>query len=139
MEFMVESGSNAIDANSDGIIDGSPAILANGLFDSVETFVDSEILKYTITDTDGDGIANYRDLDSDNDLCSDVFLNLQIRTEINFLEELFLQLLMLMGCLHERHWLYNTKSKLHYCSSIVFTPLPNFTATCNGKCKYFNN
>jgi hypothetical protein len=138
MEFMVESGSNAIDANSDGIIDGSPAILANGLFDSVETFVDSEILKYTITDTDGDGIANYRDLDSDNDLCSDVLMNLQIRTEINFLEELFLQLLMLMGCLTSGIG-YTIPIKLHYCSSIVFTPLPNFTATCNGKCKYFNN
>jgi hypothetical protein len=32
-----------------------------------------------------------------------------------------------MGCYE--HWLYNTKSN-YYCSSIVFTPLPNFTATC---------
>jgi hypothetical protein len=34
----------------------------DGILDSVETGID----------TDADGIRNYRDLDSDNDLCSDV-------------------------------------------------------------------
>jgi hypothetical protein len=34
-----------------------------------------------------------------------------------------------MGC-YERHWLYNTKSNYIIAAPIVFTPLPNFTATC---------
>jgi gliding motility-associated-like protein len=70
---LVESGSNAIDANKDGIIDGLAASFGtNGLFDGLETSPDSGILNYTITDTDSDGNFNYIDLDSDNDLCNDV-------------------------------------------------------------------
>ncbi|OXA77740.1 gliding motility-associated C-terminal domain-containing protein [Flavobacterium aquidurense] len=70
---LVESGSNAVDSNNDGVIDGSPASFGtNGLHDSLETFPDSGILNYTIADTDGDGTSNYIDLDSDGDSCNDV-------------------------------------------------------------------
>lgn len=71
---LVESGSNAIDANKDGIIDGLPVSFgSNGLFDGLETSPDSGKLNYSITDTDSDGNFNYIDLDSDNDICFDVF------------------------------------------------------------------
>ncbi|MFT5244097.1 MAG: gliding motility-associated-like protein [Psychroserpens sp.] len=70
---LVESGSTATDTNNDGVIDGSKSSFGtNGLSSSVETSTDSGILKYTIRDTDADGIKNYRELDSDNDLCYDV-------------------------------------------------------------------
>jgi gliding motility-associated-like protein len=70
---LVESGSNAIDANNDGIIDGpTSAFGTNGLFDALETSPDSGILNYTTADTDADGTFDYIDLDSDNDLCNDV-------------------------------------------------------------------
>ena len=60
---LVESGSNAIDANKDGIIDGlAISFGTNGLLDRLETS----------PDTDADGNFNYIDLDSDNDLCNDV-------------------------------------------------------------------
>jgi hypothetical protein len=65
---LVESGSNAADTNLDGIIDGTN-FGANGLADSVETVPESGIINYTIRDTDSDGIKNYLELDSDNDLC----------------------------------------------------------------------
>ncbi|MFV8325465.1 T9SS type B sorting domain-containing protein [Flavobacterium sp. ZS1P14] len=71
---LVESGSNAIDANKDGIIDGLPVSFgSNGLFDGLETSPDSSKLNYPVTDTDSDGNFNYIDLDSDNDICFDVF------------------------------------------------------------------
>ncbi|TDE43899.1 T9SS type B sorting domain-containing protein [Flavobacterium rhamnosiphilum] len=70
---LIESGSTVIDANKDGIIDGTAtAFGANGLFDGLETSPDSGKLNYTITDTDSDGTFNYIDLDSDNDVCFDV-------------------------------------------------------------------
>ena len=70
---LTESGGMVIDANNDGIIDGSTAAFGtNGLFDGLETSLDSGKLKYTISDTDMDGTLNYIDLDSDNDLCFDV-------------------------------------------------------------------
>jgi gliding motility-associated-like protein len=71
---LVESGSTAIDANKDGIIDGLPISFGtNGLFDGLETSPDSGKLNYSVTDTDSDGSFNYIDLDSDNDTCFDVF------------------------------------------------------------------
>ncbi|MFV5685569.1 T9SS type B sorting domain-containing protein [Flavobacterium sp. GB2R13] len=71
---LVESGSNAIDTNKDGIIDGLPVSFGtNGLFDGLETSPDSGKLNYTIADIDSDGNFNYIDLDSDNDICFDVF------------------------------------------------------------------
>lgn len=70
---LVESGSNSIDANKDGVIDGlASSFGTNGLFDALETSPDSGKLNYTFTDTDSDGNFNYIDLDSDNDLCNDV-------------------------------------------------------------------
>lgn len=68
-----ESGSGAIDANLDGEIDGNLIDFGtNGLYNGVETTSDSGILNYTISNTDLDQAANYVDLDSDNDACSDV-------------------------------------------------------------------
>jgi gliding motility-associated-like protein len=68
---LTESGSNATDTNLNGIIDGND-FGANGLANSVETSPDSGKLNYSILDTDSDEIYNYMELDSDNDLCSDV-------------------------------------------------------------------
>jgi gliding motility-associated-like protein len=68
-----ESGSNAVDANQDGKIDGSNASFGiNGLSNSMETAVDNGILNYTIADTDANNRANYISLDSDADECNDV-------------------------------------------------------------------
>jgi gliding motility-associated-like protein len=68
---LVESGSNALDSNKNGIIDGS-AFGLNGLANTLETTTDSGILNYTVADSDADGIKNHIELDSDNDLCNDV-------------------------------------------------------------------
>jgi hypothetical protein len=58
-----ESGSNPnLDLDNNGIIDGS--VQSNGLPTLSGT-------PTTPLNTDGDGIANYLDLDSDNDGCSD--------------------------------------------------------------------
>lgn len=68
-----ESGFNLADANSNGVIDGSN-FGANGLFNPIETSPDSGIISaaFTLADSDADGVYNYIELDSDNDLCSDV-------------------------------------------------------------------
>ena len=66
-----ESGSNATDANNNGIIDGTN-FGTNGLNNVLETSIDSGILNYTISNLDTDTSNNYLDLDSENDLCSDV-------------------------------------------------------------------
>jgi gliding motility-associated-like protein len=68
-----ESGFGMTDANSNGVIDGAN-FGANGLFNTLETAADSGIIKaiYVLADTDADGIYNYTELDSDNDLCNDV-------------------------------------------------------------------
>lgn len=68
---LIESGSNAADVNRDGIIDGNN-FGSNGLANAVETTAESGKLNYSIADTDSDGIYNLVELDSDNDLCSDV-------------------------------------------------------------------
>ncbi|MGO4770191.1 T9SS type B sorting domain-containing protein [Flavobacterium sp. W22_SRS_FK3] len=68
---LTESGSNAAYANFSGIIGGND-FGSNGLANSVETSPESGKLNYSITDTDSDGICNYIELDSDNDLCPDV-------------------------------------------------------------------
>ena len=70
---LVESGSGAIDANQDGVIDGgNSAFGTNGLSFSVQTSNNPGILNYIVRDTDADGSLNYREIDSDNDLCNDV-------------------------------------------------------------------
>lgn len=68
---LTESGSGAIDANLNGVIDGSN-FGTNGLNNSLETSPNSGIINYTITNTDGDNASNYLDLDSDADGCNDV-------------------------------------------------------------------
>ena len=70
---LVESGSSAIDANLDGIVDGNNASFGtNGLSNSLETVVDNGILNYLIRKTDIDLLPDYVDLDSDEDECFDV-------------------------------------------------------------------
>ncbi|WP_160111925.1 HYR domain-containing protein, partial [Aquimarina sp. AU58] len=44
----------------------------NGLFDGLETIVDSGIINYTIADTDTVGNPNFQSTNSDGDTCSDV-------------------------------------------------------------------
>lgn len=68
-----ESGFNGTDADSNGVLDGGN-YGTNGLLNTLETTPDSGILNpiYVLADTDGDGIYNYMELDSDNDLCNDV-------------------------------------------------------------------
>jgi gliding motility-associated-like protein len=68
---LTESGSSAIDANANGIIDGTN-FGTNGLNDALETSLDSNIINYTIANTDGDATNNYLDLESDSDGCNDV-------------------------------------------------------------------
>ena len=60
----------ALDADNNGQIDG--AVGSNGLADAVETAVDSDLLNYSVIDTDSDLTADFRDLDSDNDGTFDV-------------------------------------------------------------------
>ena len=70
---LVESGSSAVDANLDGIVDGNAASFGtNGLSNSLETVIDNGVLNYTIQKTDIDIFPNYVDLDSDQDECFDV-------------------------------------------------------------------
>ncbi len=68
-----ESGSLAIDANLDGIIDGNSASFgSNGLSDSLEIEIESGVPNYPITNSDNDNFTDYIELDSDNDGCNDV-------------------------------------------------------------------
>ncbi|WP_162127566.1 T9SS type B sorting domain-containing protein [Flavobacterium phycosphaerae] len=66
---IIESGSPGNASNTSGIMTGNFG--TNGLHNSLETSPDSGILNYTLADTDGDGMANYIDLDSDADNCND--------------------------------------------------------------------
>jgi hypothetical protein len=69
-----EAGHNAADANNDGIIDGSNSDFgANGLFDNIETFADSDIINYSIKNSESspDGIIDACEIDADGDGCFD--------------------------------------------------------------------
>ncbi|PKB17843.1 T9SS type B sorting domain-containing protein [Flavobacterium sp. 5] len=68
---VVESGSNALDNDKDGIVD-TTAFGTNGLADSLETNLDDGTLNYSVADTDGDGIKNQTEIDSDDDFCNDI-------------------------------------------------------------------
>ncbi|WP_159951250.1 T9SS type B sorting domain-containing protein [Polaribacter septentrionalilitoris] len=79
---IVEAGSGGFDANNDGFIDGASAtnVGLNGLFDSLETSVDSNILDTPIRNSDSsslipenrDTLLDFADLDADGDDCFDV-------------------------------------------------------------------
>jgi gliding motility-associated-like protein len=70
---LVESGSGLIDINLNGIIDNvNSTIGVNGWDDNAESSPDSNLIGYTISDTDADTFFNYYDPDSDGDTCSDV-------------------------------------------------------------------
>ena len=67
-----ESGADAatLDTDDDGRIDSSNTVGTNGLADAVETIADNGIPNYnggTPLDTDSDTVADFRDLDTDND------------------------------------------------------------------------
>lgn len=63
---------DALDRVSDGAIDLAFEVGSNGLADVIETSPDSDVLIYSIPDTDNDGTADFRDLDSDGDGISDI-------------------------------------------------------------------
>ena len=81
MYDLVESGVDSpltLDADNDGRIDATENVGSNGLADAVETSSDSDSISYNgglALDTDNDGIANFRDLDSDDDGIFDVIEN----------------------------------------------------------------
>ena len=68
---VAEAGHGAADANGDGQVDCPGGFGANGLCDAVETTPESGMAKQPPIDTDGGGIADFRDLDSDDDGISD--------------------------------------------------------------------
>jgi len=76
-----EARHGAIDANNDGRVDGFTG--DNGLLDSLETVAESNILNYTVDNFDSDGVANYLDLDSDNDGLPD---NIEAQDGVNYIE-----------------------------------------------------
>jgi len=74
---IVESNLNVInipelDTNTDGVSDSGRVFGVNGYDDLVEKGADSGIPIYAIPDADGDGVRDFRDLDSDNDGANDV-------------------------------------------------------------------
>ncbi|TXD46292.1 tandem-95 repeat protein, partial [Polaribacter sp. IC073] len=63
-----ESGNGALDADNDGVIDGSgTGSGSNGLFDGVEVTPGSGFINYTPIDTDNDGTPDFQDTDDDGD------------------------------------------------------------------------
>ena len=69
---LYEAGHSEIDLNDDGRIDNADVLSgANGLFNDIETTPESGVLNYPISDSDGDGVQDPFDLDSDNDGCFD--------------------------------------------------------------------
>lgn len=68
---VAEAGHGGADNNGDGLIDCVGGFGNNGLCDAVETAPDSGAGRTPPIDTDGDGVADFRDLDSDNDGLAD--------------------------------------------------------------------
>jgi|GEM_PF-411382 len=64
-----------IDADSDGVIDNTVAVGSNGLADTIQDATEADSLNFTVADTDGDGIIDSKDLDSDNDGITDLAEN----------------------------------------------------------------
>ncbi|MBT8127245.1 MAG: OmpA family protein, partial [Gammaproteobacteria bacterium] len=75
---LIESGApntGLLDADNDGRIDPGNTVGSNGVADVIETSADSAVVSYNnaaVIDTDADGMADFRDLDSDNDSVPDV-------------------------------------------------------------------
>ncbi len=65
---VIEAGGT--DADGDGMQDGTADADGDGLLDTVDIHEGGTPL--VVPDTDGDGVDNYRDLDSDNDSISDL-------------------------------------------------------------------
>ncbi len=61
-----------LDLNTNGAIDNTLGFGANGLLDALETAADSGAFADPVADTDGDGTADFRDLDSDADGIFDI-------------------------------------------------------------------
>lgn len=67
-----EAGHSELDINDDGRIDLADVNSgSNGIFDDIETTPESGIINYTYSDSDGDGIEDPFDRDSDEDGCFD--------------------------------------------------------------------
>ncbi len=62
----------SLDSDTNGVIDDSETFGTNGLADNLETAADNGIITYTPAETDGDGLLNSQDLDSDNDGIGDL-------------------------------------------------------------------
>ena len=60
-----EAGHNAVDADNDGMLDGS--VGSDGVPDGVQNDPNSGAVNYQLQDTDGDGINDYLDIDDDGD------------------------------------------------------------------------
>ena len=73
---LYESGHFAPDINFDGVIDGGPILFgSNGLFNSLETTLNSGVINYTILDSESvsDGTYDFCELDADGDGCFDAY------------------------------------------------------------------
>jgi gliding motility-associated-like protein len=75
---LYEAGHDAPDDNGNGMIDGPPAVFGqNGLYNPISTHPDAltATITYTLRDSDGDQVHDFRDLDADNDGIHDVAEN----------------------------------------------------------------
>ncbi len=77
---VIEAG--GVDANGDGRQDGSADVNGNGLVDTADPAVPGGVA-LPVPDTDGDGVKNYLDLDSDNDTVSDLVESGNAAADIN--------------------------------------------------------
>jgi len=58
---------STLDDDRNGVIDNTNPVGVNGFADVLETAADSDSAKFVLSDTDGDGLADYLDRDADND------------------------------------------------------------------------
>ncbi len=69
---LYEAGHSELDQDDDGRIDSADVNSgANGIFDDIETTPESGVLNYTYSDSDGSGVEDPFDRDSDDDGCFD--------------------------------------------------------------------
>lgn len=61
-----------LDADRNGAVDSGQLFGVNGLADLAERVADGGVPRYAVPDTDGDGVRDFRDTDSDNDGSNDV-------------------------------------------------------------------